>query len=1112
MTKLDLLSAHNSEAEVAQTTKQKFWRSLDTNTITDQTKNLLKNEFPNGFGPEELAEVTVDGETAVSGFDRREVIKLLGASVAFAGLGAGCIRRPEQEILPYVSQPESVIPGIASYYATSMPNPNGGIGLLVESHEGRPTKIEGNPSHSASRGNAGTIEQASILQMYDPDRSRNPTQSGHSKTWSEWTTYFKSFVAEQKSGQGAGLAFLMSRDLGPAELALRAQVSKVLPKAKFYDYDAMAAEHHLLGAEIAFGEGARVAYDLKKAKVICAFDSNFLVEGPDYLAMADGFAARRSASKIKDADTAHREMNRLYVIEPSFSSTGSNADHRLRVAGQNIGMMLNALAVELKGLGVSLPSVSAVKLRSEQESLFIKALAKDLRSEAGRSLVIVGERQDAQVHAFAQQINEALGAFKSGAAKVLQGEKKKYVTSDQQLAALVADIKSGAVKSLISSGVNPSYTAARDIQFSESLSQLKQYIHLGMYADETSTYAQWHIPKAHYLEMWGSTASWQGVCSIVQPLIQPLFGARSVLDILGAFVSDGFNSYEWLKEYFTANFGGSSIFRTSLHDGLYVEKFNVFSVLRTGTRSQLTSATKQKSFIEFNKDKIDLVLRYDQKAQDGRTSNLSWLQELPDNMSKLCWENALFVGPSLARELNIKSSVVSNSYQADVLEVAVDGQKVEIPAFVLPGMAPYSVEVALGYGRELETLYIANGVGIDVSPLLSSKSGKLLTAKLTRNGNKQVELASTQDHFAIDGDPIQDGKSYSVGIPIQDLKSMNNGFAEKRPLTVDHTLKEYRNDPKVSQKNSLRVFSKGKLVEKDSLKHAPARPDQAIQPTVAFPYDGKSPIKQFGVPAKFEQRPWAPTQQWGMAIDMTACIGCNACVIACQSENNIPVVGRDQVLMGRELHWIRIDRYFTGDVDQPKALAQPVGCLHCENAPCEPVCPVAATVHGDEGINTMVYNRCIGTRYCSNNCPVKVRRFNYFDFSKSAHIYVEATAKKRHKILKLQRNPNVTVRFRGVIEKCTYCTQRIQEAKFKAKREGLDSKNMKDGSVMAACEQTCPTGAIAFGNINDPKSRVSALKTNDRNYEMLSELNIRPRTSYLARIRNLNPELEKNGN
>ena len=981
-----------------------------------------------------------------------------------------------------------------------------------------------------------------MLELYDPDRSRAPRQGGAPSDWARFDAALAELQKKATAAGGKGLAFLLDRAGGPTRQRLVAAVQSALPEAKFYTYDPLSPDHTIAGAEMVFGPSARVHHSLDGAKVVVALDSNFLAEGPEHIRLAREFARGRSFDAIPSA--AHVDkMNRLYAIEGIFSTTGAAADNRLRVAGAEMGDFLRALAQELLDKhGLALPdafggaeATAALKRAASSaykpaNPKFIPALAKDLAAHRGGAVLLVGERQPPAVHAFAHLLNAALGAFDGPAprarvtapvvpsrpqadaifAKLAAGDVEgvqhwaagrptPHMSSTAELKALTDALNKGQVETLVVIGANPVYTSPAALGFKAAMAKAKQTVVADLFETETAQGASWHMPLAHPLESWGDALAWDGTPSIVQPLIAPLHGARSGLELLASFAGIQQSAHALVRETWMRDLGtlaSEKAWRASLHSGVIPDSARrvvpvtaaaaegdnfatyVGGHVRTaaqGAAKTVGAAVASSKTVPAGRSNLDIAFVTDAKLLDGRYANVSWLQEMPHPVTKLVWDNALIVGPTLARELGVKSNVKKNKYMADLAELTVGSASVTLPVFVLPGMAPYSVQVALGYGRTHAGV-VGNGFGVDVSPIRPADGAAIARGSLTLKGG-QVDLCSTQDHFSLDW----------KGEAIQDLEVMNEGFQERRPVAMVGTAADYKKNPAFAKNGSLRVVSRGELVEEKFHEEHPAKPDRPLQMTgEVFPYDG---------------------MQWGMTIDMTACTGCNACVIACQSENNIPSVGREQVFFGREMHWIRLDRYFVGDVDEPEALSQPVNCLQCENAPCEPVCPVAATVHDSNGINGMVYNRCIGTRYCANNCPAKVRRFNYFDFTKTAHLYVPADEKERHKVLQLQRNPNVTVRFRGVMEKCTYCVQRVQEAIFAAKRNGQDGKKLPDGAVTPACAQTCPTEAIVFGDINDPKSRVAARKHGDRNFEMLSELNIRPRTTYLAKIRNPNPEI-----
>lgn len=1147
MTKLDLFAPFREQyaAEEAEHGGPQYWRSLEHKERTEASRELVEQEFPHGSALPPAWSFEEAAADPSFGMQRRDVLKLMGASMALAGLGTACVRRPEEEILPYTKQPEDVIPGVPSYYATAVPGPDGAVGVLVESHEGRPTKIEGNPDHPSSVGRADLWTQSRILELYDPDRSQKPMQMKPSKaeaTWADWDSkIFPELEKAHLQKGGAGLAFLTDASFGPTFERLAGDVKKRFPEARFFHYDPLRADNTAVGTEMVFGAGTRVHYDLSRAQVILALDSNFLVEGPDHLALAAGFAKGRDFDAVPSAKDAAK-MNRLYAVEGVFSTTGTNADHRLRVATGEVPAFAKALAQELLSKhGLTLPAavgdasslLPALKTGfAASNDKFLPALAKDLANRRGRAVILVGERQPAAVHALAHVLNAALGAFDgpNGVAKVTRafpavdqvatpiptsGEAPAPAAPVEgadaaaapvpaapslpahepciaSLTKLIEALHKGSVETLVILGANPAYAAPRALGLVDALGKAKTVVHAGLYLDETAHAAHFHLPLAHFLEAWDDATSWDGTLTVCQPLVEPLFKGRSALEILAQFAGEKTPKGKALveKTWRTVHRLSDHDWRRLLHDGA-TQRAHREVVALDGSAALQGAATRVASAVSVLKEEapsdsnVEVVFTTSATVADGRFANLGWNQELPDPLTKLCWDNALVVGPALAKSLGIGSRVHKNAYQADEVELTVDGQKAKIPVFVLPGLAPRTAYVNLGYGRT-HAGFVANGVGVDAWALVPKDGRRFAVGATVSKTGRKVELAGTQDHFSVEGKPIQESDTLSLG---------------DRPLFREASATDYSKNPLFARQGDITALAGGALVEQGSLvdgkKKAPGRPTEGIQ---LYRLDPK-------------EQPWQyDGQAWGMTIDLTACIGCNACAIACQAENNIPVVGKDSVLFGREMHWIRIDRYFTGDVDEPKAAHQAVPCMQCENAPCEPVCPVAATVHDEEGLNAMVYNRCIGTRYCANNCPFKVRRFNYFDYTHTAHLYVEAPHDERKRLLKMVRNPDVTVRFRGVMEKCTYCTQRVQEAKLSAKREGADHRNLPDGAVTPACAQTCPTGAIAFGNVNgktkDGKPyEVARRKMSDRNYEMLSELNVRPRTTYLAKLRNTNPEL-----
>ncbi len=1033
------------------------WRSLEHKDGDAEVAANLDLEFPTGLTPS-------------TGWSRRDAMKLSGASIALGMLNACILRRPEEGIVPFVKMPENMIPGVRMLYATAFQRSQGAMGLLVEAHEGRPTKIEGNPKHPSSLGATDAWAQAEILKLYDPDRARSPLSGGQPASWSDWDKTATELAARFAGNGGQGLAVLTEVNNGPTTERLLAALAAKMPQAKVYRHDRLAPNNAMAGAELAFGAGARAHYDLTAVKTVFSVEADFLGPGPDSLRHTRAWGRSRAVEAPGDV----AQMKRIYISEGTFGTTGSNADHRLRRAsGQQIEV-IRALAAALVKHGVPVaPELAAGAQLDEQATKFVEVAAKDLAANRGKALVMVGETQPPAVHALGLAINVALGALEGGAMSLSTGRPR----STDDIAALARALDGGQVDTLLVLDVNPLYTAPGAVRFADAMAKAKTVVHVGVLPEETGLAATWHLPGAHFLESWGDAEAWDGTASIVQPLIHPIHGARPHITVLAQLAGitgtdKALVEATWRGE--GGSLAGNGVWRRALHDGVVEgtrRAMLVGALDVAGTQAALAKVTPKVA----SQDALEVIATAG-NLRDGRLSNVSWMMELPDSMTKLCWDNAVVMAPSLAKALGIKSAVVRNSYVSDLVELSVDGRTITAPTFVLPGMAPFSLTINDGFGRTAGE--VAKGVGVAINPLLAD--GSVVTGVSLKRTGATVDLCSTQDHFSVPGNPLKELTFAEMSAAAQGTAERKLAF-KRRPLYRSGTAAEFAADPtKTAREGGIPE----NLLEKERSK--PGRPSRPIQPHSEIVYEG---------------------QQWGMVIDLSSCTGCNACAVACIAENNIPVVGREQVLLGREMHWIRIDRYFTGDVDQPVAAHQPVACMQCENAPCEPVCPVGATSHDEEGLNSMAYQRCIGTRYCANNCPYKVRRFNYLDFTHTGDVYVEPKWKERMKTEKLQRNPDVTVRYRGVMEKCTYCTQRVEEAKIVAKREGKDRKKLPDGAVVPACAQACSTNAITFGNINDAGSKVQMLKQNPRNYEMLQELNVRPRTSYLARVKNENEEL-----
>ena len=985
--------------------RDEFWRCLEEQAGEPAFQERLYNEFPSQI------------EAITDPVARRTFLKLMGASLALAGVTA-CTKQPVEKIVPYVRQPEELIPGRPLFYATAMPLGGVATGLLVESHEGRPTKIEGNPLHPGSLGATDVFAQAAILGLYDPDRSQTLTNFGEIRPWSAFLGAMNAALTAQKPLKGAGLRIL-TESVGSPTLA--AQIRDLLsrfPSAKWHQWDPASRDNARAGSKLAFGEFADAQYRFENADVILSLDADFLGGGPAALRYAKDFTARRRPENAE-------RMNRLYAIESMPTSTGARADHRLPMKPSAIEHAAREIAA-----GVGVPGGSgAAQASSPADAAWIAAVAKDLRAHRGRSLVIAGDGQPTSVHALAHAMNQALG--NAGRTVVYtQAAEAEPVNQLESIRDLVADMNAGKVDLLVIVGGNPVYTAPVDLEFADALNKVLLRAHLSLYGDETSALCQWQIPEAHFLEAWSDARAFDGTVSIVQPLIAPLYGGKSAHEVLAALSERPERSgHDIVREFWKVE-KNENEWRRWLHDGVMPDTAFAPKAVTVGrSTSEAAIRTPQSAPTPAG---LEISFRNDPSVLDGRFANNGWLQELPKPITRLTWDNAVITSPKTADLLKASQRP---SFQGgehgqiitDLVELKFKGRSVRGALFAVAGHPDDCVTVHLGYGRSRGGRTAAgagfNANAIRTADALSFGAG----VEIAKTGDT-FSLACTQYHHLMDG----------------------------RGLVRAVTRDDYLRDPK-------------------SVHEGPGMEPPPPKTLTMYPevkYDG---------------------YKWGMAIDVNSCIGCNACVVGCQAENNIPVVGKDQVLRGREMHWLRVDTYYRGSEKNPETYFQPVPCMQCENAPCEVVCPVGATVHSHEGLNDMVYNRCVGTRYCSDNCPYKVRRFNfllYQDFETPA--------------LKLGRNPDVTVRSRGVMEKCTYCVQRINAAKIDSEK---GDRAVRDGEIKTACEQACPADAIVFGNLNDPHSRVAKLQGEVRNYALLAELNTRPRTTYLAAVRNVNPEL-----
>jgi MoCo/4Fe-4S cofactor protein with predicted Tat translocation signal len=1027
-------------AKLQSKTGKQYWRTLEELAGDPEFEELLHREFPR--------QAPSEWDDSV---DRRDFLKLMAASLAFAGL-SGCGRTPEQYVVPYVKQPEGMVLGKPQFYATVMPFGADAIGLLVESHEGRPTKIEGNPDHPSSLGATNVFAQASVLNLYDPDRAQTVTKFGEIQTWSLFVDSAQAIAAEMKAANGAGFRILTGIVTSPTLAAQIQSLLTLFPQAKWHQWEPAVGDGTREGAKLAFGSYLNTVYRPEKADVILSLDSDFLGSGPGHIRYAREFSRRRLLSEtpkpnpLADQIFPEMKMNRLYVVEPTPSVTGATADHRLPLRGSEVELFARALAAKL-GLGGS----AAIPPDAEK---WLEAVAKDLQKHKGASLVVAGEQQPAEVHALAHAINATLGNVGTTLyyTEPVEAHPANHLESLRQLC---ADIDAGKVETLLILGVNPVYTAPHDFDFASKIKfdgkknrkPVKNTIYVGSHFDETAELCDWHVAESHYLETWGDARAFDGTLSVIQPLIAPLYHTHSAREALAAFGDKpGVSDYEVLRDRLKAAYPSGDFekfWRKTLNDGLVAG--SAFAPASAGLKFSAASLAAAKTTPA---DDIEFIFRPDPCVYDGRFANNGWLQELPKPVTKLTWDNAALISPKTAEKLQLAHNVAwrggeHGKIYSNVIDIALSNSKVTAAAWRLPGQADGVVVLPLGYGRK-RAGYTGTNKGFNAYAVRTSDA--LWTASAPTSAIKKTgedyPLACTQYHFSMEG----------------------------RQILATGTLEEYRKNPNFANEHA----------------ELPPKELSLYKGEVEFPYD---------------------RDKWAMAIDLNKCNGCNACVVACQSENNIPVVGKDQVMRGREMHWIRIDRYYekaksaTNDPSSydeslfnPPTFFQPVPCQQCENAPCEQVCPVGATAHSAEGLNDMTYNRCIGTRYCSNNCPYKVRRFNFLRFQDWETPQ-----------LKLLRNPEVTVRSRGVMEKCTYCVQRINNARIES--EKLNAP-IRDGAIVTACEQACPTEAIVFGNANDKDSRVAKLKAQQRNYSLLGELNSRPRTTYLAAVRNPNPELE----
>ncbi|HEY3989401.1 MAG TPA: TAT-variant-translocated molybdopterin oxidoreductase [Acidobacteriaceae bacterium] len=992
------------------------WQGLDKVATQPGFDRRMEQEFPAHAGE------------WVDPVSRRGFMKLMGASMAMAGL-AGCTKQPDEPIYPYVKAPEDLILGKPNYFATVFPFSTGGLPLLIKSDAYRPIKVDGNPEHPMSMGGSDPLSQGSLLGLYDPDRSQHVLYQLETSSFQNFQAALVHDLANMPGGQG--LYILSSTITSPTLAAQWKDAQKKLPQAKLIQYDPVNRDSARRASKAAFGDFYDAQYMLDQADVILSLDADFLsgITHPGFVKLSREYAKRR---KLMDPSI---EMNRLYAVESMPTTTGFKADHRMKVKAS----LVEAVAVAISG-GPT-PATPAPSWTAEQQA-FIAAVAADLKANAGKCVVIPGEQQSANVHMAAIALNQALGNVGK---TVIYTETVQPLPSIQgdDLKSLVADINAGKVQWLLMLDANPVYTAPVDLKFAEALEKVPKSAVLGSHVDETAQIATWHINSAHYLESWSDARAYDGTLSIVQPMIDPLYGGKSAHDVMQTLLDDpARSSYDVVRDKWGQQLAGKgefdSAWRKVLHDGFLAGTPFPAKTLSPGAMARMPQPAP-------SEDSIEVVFRADPSIYDGRYANNGWLQELPKPIVNNCWDNAVIMsGPT-----KVKLGLEEN----DVLEITLNGRKVLAPVVAVPGHPDNAFTLHLGYGRQ-HAGRVGSGMGFNAYALRTSDAPLFASGATFRKTGDVWGIAVTKSHYSDDR-----GASALAGSAVSgDVRShsLEGDEAITRGIVRSATLEEFRKEPDFAH-------------EKGVYPEDPKRDESLF---ANYPY---------------------PKNAWGLVVDQNSCVGCNACVISCYAENNIPVVGKHNTKTGRDMQWLRIDTYFEGDLQSPRAHFQPMLCQHCENAPCEQVCPVAATVHSPEGLNLMVYNRCVGTRYCSNNCPYKVRRFNFLLFSDY-----------ETESLKLMRNPDVTVRSRGVMEKCTYCVQRIAAAKIEADKE---NREIRDGEIVTACQQACPTNAITFGNINDKNSRVSKIKNQSRNYSVLADLNTRPRTTYIAEVFNPNEAL-----
>lgn len=986
--------------------EKQFWKSLDEKYQTPEFLKAFENEFHSSPLKED------DGK---DGLARRQFMKLMGASIAMSA--AACVRRPVQKIIPYNKQPGEVILDVPMHYASTYYDGTQGLGLLIKTQEGRPLFVGGNPGHPLNPKGLNARASAHILSLYDPDRLQNPVinsvnpkkRSNSISVKRTWDQVDAKVVEHLKKG---GVAVLTSSYPSPhTQELLNSFLSKF--NGQKYVWDVFSTQTVRQAQKISYGAEAVPRYHFDKAQYVVSIDGDFL---GTYLSPVD------FSGQFRKARNPEKSMSKLVSFQSVVSLTSFNSDDNYPIrANQQLGVVLALLSRVLSEKGSALPS-ELKKAVATDEQLGVKSgtldsVARGLLKNAGESIVIAGGLATETVNGLNLQLainwlNSALGnegqTISGAGYSGLEG-------GSEDIESLCAAIEAGKIKTLIIHNLNPIYALSKAYKLDELLHKVEFVVATSNWMDETARLSDVVAPCGHSMENWNEFEFVRGVMSIQQPTIRPLYDTRSFEDSLiqwsqkaGSAIVAEENFYQYFKAKKMKSLGGEDAWFEYLQAGFKgaVSSSSARSLNSASISAISPQATKNEG--------LELVLYPTVHMADGSLANLSWLLELPDPITKVCWDNYLCVAPELAKEWKAKDG--------DVVSIKSATHELKAPLFIVPGMNKSSVALAVGYGREAGG-ELLKGVGVNAFPFIQRTKNKSIVAS-----GISVEVKKTAEHYPLavtQGHNSMEGRQLVAETTYKALKAGDNGIHKHKIFSIWGGHK----------------------------------------------YDGN---------------------KWGMAIDLNSCTGCSACVIACQSENNIPVVGKKYVMQGREMHWLRIDRYYKGDESNPDTVFQPVMCQHCENAPCETVCPVVATVHSDEGLNDMVYNRCVGTRYCSNNCPYKVRRFNWF-------YYGDHTKTP----LNMALNPDVTVRTRGVMEKCTFCVHRIKEVKNTAKDEG---RALKDGEIKTACEEVCPTSAITFGDLNDSESAVAKMFNSQRNYTLLEEFNAAPRVRYMAKVRNTDRE------